>query len=145
MVQAYRPEQVVNGTWGEIWIDGEYMAEVIAFKAEVDIGYADVNMTRKLAKAKKMIEYEGKGEVKLNKVTSKMSKKVSDNLKQGKQTVCTIMSKLDDPDSIGAERVVVKDATFEKLTLADWEAKKNGEETLPFSFTDWDFLDLIEG
>lgn len=143
MVQAYRPEQVINGSWGELWIDGEYMAEVTGFKAEVDIEYVDVNMTRRLAKAKKMVGYEGKGEVKLNKVTSKMSKKVSDNLKQGKQTVSTIISKLDDPDSIGAERAVIKDATFEKLTLADWEAKKNGEETLPFSFTDWDFLDLI--
>jgi hypothetical protein len=128
----------------EVWIDGEYMAEVISFKAEVDIQYADINMTRRLAKAKKMTGYEGKGEVKLNKVTSEMSKKISDNLKQGKQTVCTIISKLDDPNAIGAERIVVKDATFEKLTLADWEAKKNGEEALTFSFTDWDFLDLIQ-
>lgn len=143
-MQAYKPEQVINGTWGEVWIDGEYMAEVISFKAEVDIQYADINMTRRLAKAKKMTGYEGKGEVKLNKVTSEMSKKMSDNLKQGKQTVCTIISKLDDPNAIGAERIVVKDATFEKLTLADWEAKKNGEEALPFSFTDWDFLDLIQ-
>jgi hypothetical protein len=143
-VQAYKPEQVINGTWGEVWIDGEYMAEVISFKAEVDIQYADINMTRRLAKAKKMTGYEGKGEVKLNKVTSEMSKKISDNLKQGKQTVCTIISKLDDPNAIGAERIVVKDATFEKLTLADWEAKKNGEEALTFSFTDWDFLDLIQ-
>ena len=119
------------------------MAEVISFKAEVDIQYADINMTRRLAKAKKMTGYEGKGEVKLNKVTSEMSKKISDNLKQGKQTICTIISKLDDPNAIGAERIVVKDATFEKLTLADWEAKKNGEEALTFSFTDWDFLDLI--
>ena len=142
-MQAYKPEQVINGTWGEVWIDGEYMAEVISFKAEVDIQYADINMTRRLAKAKKMTGYEGKGEVKLNKVTSEMSKKISDNLKQGKQTVCTIISKLDDPNAIGAERIVVKDATFEKLTLADWEAKKNGEEALTFSFTDWDFLDLI--
>lgn len=144
MVQAYRSEQVVNGTWGELWIDGDYMAEITAFKAEIDIGFADVNMTRSLAKHKKMVEYEGKGEFKFNKVTSRLSKKISDNLKQGKQTVCTIMSKLDDPDAMGAERIVVKDATLEKLTLADWEAKKNGEETIPFTFTDWDFLDTIE-
>ncbi len=143
MVKAYRPEQVVNGTWGEIWVDGDYMAEITAFKAEIDIEYSDVNMTRRLAKAKKMVGYEGKGEIKLNKVTSRFTKLISDNLKKGKQTVVTIISKLDDPDAMGAERVVIKDATFEKLTLADWESKKNGEETQPFSFTDWDLLDLI--
>ena len=144
-MKAYRPEQVVNGTWGELWVNGDYMAEITAFKAEVDIEFSDINMTRRLAKAKKMVGYEGKGEMKFNKVTSKFLKLMSDNLKKGKQTVCTIISKVDDPDALGAERIVVKDATLEKLTLADWEAKKNGEETIPFSYTDWELLDLIEG
>ena len=106
--------------------------------------YRPENVIKSLAKHKKMVGYEGKGEVKLNKVTSKFSKLVSDNIKKGKQTVVTFISKLDDPDALGAERIVVKDACLEKLTLADWEAKKNGEETIPFSFTDWDFLDTIE-
>ena len=30
-------KEVINGTWGEVWFDGEYMAEVTAFKAEVSI------------------------------------------------------------------------------------------------------------
>ena len=40
-------------------------------------------------------------------------------MKAGRQTVCTIISKLDDPDSNRAERVVIKDAVFDKLTLAN--------------------------
>lgn len=144
MVQAYKSENVVNGSHGEAWCSGEYLAEITAFKAEVDMEFADVNMVKSLAKHKKMVGFEGKGEVKLNKVTSKFSRLISENLKKGKQTVVTFISKLDDPDALGAERIVVKDATLEKLTLADWEAKKNGEETIPFTFTDWDFLDTIE-
>ena len=69
---------------------------------------------------------------------------MKDNIKQGKQTVCTIISKLADPDALGAERVVLKDVTFDELTVADWEVKKNVEETLPFTFSGYDFLDLIE-
>lgn len=144
-MDSYKAGNVVNGTWGEAWCDGNFLANITSFKAEVDIEYADVNMTRRLAKAKKMVGYEGKGELKLNKVTSYFSSLISNNLKQGKQTVVTFISKLDDPDALGAERIVVKDACLEKLTLADWEAKKNGEETIPFTFTDWDFLDVIEG
>ena len=34
-MENYNPEQVMIGTQGEIWIDGKYVAEVTAFKAEV--------------------------------------------------------------------------------------------------------------
>ena len=34
--------------------------------------------------------------------------------------------------------------TFDELTLADWEAKKLGEESVPFTFTGWELLDTIK-
>jgi hypothetical protein len=70
---------------------------------------------------------------------------MSANLKAGKQTSVTIISKLADPDAMGAERIVVRDAVLDELTLADWAAKKAGEESIPFTFSDWDLLDTIEG
>ena len=35
MPKEFKPEQVINGTWGEAWLDGEYLAQVTALKAEV--------------------------------------------------------------------------------------------------------------
>lgn len=140
-----KPEQVVNGSWGEVWIEGDYMAEIKAFEAKIAIEYEDINRPRKLGKAKKMIGYDGTGSLKFHKVTSRFIRIVSDNLKRGKQTSVTIISKLDDPDALGAERVVVKNATFNDLTLANWEAKKAGEDDTAFNFDDWDLLDLIGG
>lgn len=142
-MDSYNPEQVMNGTWGEVWINGEYLAEVTAFEAKVTLTKADVNMTRKLSKGYKVTGYEGKGTVKLNKVTSFFLKLTNDNIKAGKQTSVTIISKLDDPDALGPERVVIKDATFDEIALANWEAKKNGEESIPFTFSDWDIQDCV--
>lgn len=142
-LQGYKPEQVINGTYGEVWINGEYVAEVTGLEAKVTLEKAEVNMVRKLGKGYKVTGYEGKGTLKLNKVTSRFIKLMNDNIKQGKQTVCTIISKLADPDALGAERIVIKDATFDELTLANWEAKKNGEEEVNFTFSEWDVLDLI--
>ncbi len=139
-----RPEHVINGSYGEIWVEGDYMAEVTGFEAKIAIEYEDINRPRKLGKAKKMIGYEGTGSLKFHKVTSRFIKLVSDSLKSGKQVSVTIISKLDDPDALGAERVVVKNATFNDLTLANWEAKKAGEEESAFNFDDWDLLDLID-
>ena len=53
-MDKYNAQQVMNGTWGEVWIDGTYMAEVTAFEAKVSLDKTDVNMTRRLAKAQKV-------------------------------------------------------------------------------------------
>lgn len=138
-----RPEQVINGSYGECWINDEYVAEIKKFEAKIAIEYEDIERPRKLGKAKKMIGYGGTGSIVIHKVTSRFARILSENLKNGKQTTVTIISKLDDPDAIGAERVAVKNATFNDLTLANWEAKKAGEEETGFNFDDWEFLDMI--
>lgn len=67
---------------------------------------------------------EGKGETKLKKVSSYIMKKMSDMLKSGKTPSFTIITKLDDPDAIGAERVALYGCKFDKMILADWERKR---------------------
>jgi len=143
-MKEIKPEQVINGSWGEAWLDGDYLAEIKGLEARLAIEYEDIDRPRKLGKGKKMIGYEGTGSLKLHKVTSRFIKLLSDNLKQGKQTSFTVISKLDDPDALGAERIMIKNVTLEELTLANWEAKTNGEEEIPFSFDDWEPMDLID-
>jgi len=41
-MDKFSAHQVINGTWGEVWIDGTYMAEVTAFEAKVTLEKADV-------------------------------------------------------------------------------------------------------
>jgi len=48
-----------------------------------------------------------------------------------------------DPAAFGAERVIIKDACFDDLTLVNWEAKVKGEVECPFTFTDWEPLDTV--
>ena len=110
-MNAIRPEQVINGSWGEAWLDGDYLAEITGLEAKI--------------------------------VTSRFIKLLSDNLKAGKQTSVTIITKLDDPDSVGVERIAIKNATFNDLTLANWEAKTKGEEEASFNYDDWEPLDTI--
>ncbi|RXI57240.1 phage portal protein [Clostridium tetani] len=143
MARYYAEENVINGTWAELWINGELVANCIGLQAKVSLKTGDINMCRTLAKHTKVVGYEGKGTLKLNKVDSLFIKMMSDNIKKGKQTKCTIVSKLADPDALGIERICLKDCVFEELTLANWEAKKNEEESIPFSFSDWEPVDLI--
>lgn len=141
-MQGYESSQVFNGTYGELWFDGDYMAETTSCKAEIDISYESISRPRKLIDGKKMVGLEGKGEVKLHKVSSYITKKISENLKKGKAPSFTIITKIDDPDAIGAERVALYSCKFDKAILADWERKKNMEESYNFTFEDWELLDV---
>lgn len=140
----FNASQAMSGTQGEIWIDGKYMAEVTAFKAEIKLIKEEVNQVKKMFKQYKVTGCEGTGNVKMNHVSSYFMNLLAENIKKARQTAVTIVVKLDDPDAIGAERISITDATFDKLTLMDWEAKKLTGDDYDFTFTEFDILDTAE-
>lgn len=142
-MRAYEPEQVINGTFGEMWIDSEYMAETTALEAKISLEKTEVNQTGKLQKGYKITGIDCKGTIKLNKVSSFFILKLSEALSKGKTVTATIISNLADPDAMGAERIELTGCTFDELTLINWEAKKIGEESIPFTFTGWNLLETI--
>lgn len=141
-MNSMEAKRVMNGKYADLYIDGDLMAEATAFKAEVTLTKEEVKMLRHVGKGYKVTGYDCKGQLKLHKVSSYMIRKMNDNIKAGRQTVVTIVSVLDDKDAIGSERIVIKDATFDSLILADWKVDKMGEESYSFTFSDWDLLDL---
>ena len=143
MVKEFRAEQVINGTFGEMWIDGEYLANVTALKAEVTLKKTAISMVQRLMEGQKMTGLEMKGEIKLHKINSFFIKKMNECFRRGKMMTCTIISNVKDPDALGGERIALYNCLFDKMTLADWEAGKMGEESYSFTFEDWEILDKI--
>lgn len=137
------PEKTINGTFGEVWVDDYDVAEATGLEAKVTIEKTEVNQTGTLSKGYKITGIDGKGTIKFNKVSSYFTEKLSDPIKRGKSPKCTIISKLADPDSDGAERIKLTGVTFDELPLVNWEAKKLVEESIPFTFTDWELMDVI--
>jgi hypothetical protein len=136
-------KRVINGTYGEAWLDSDKMAECVGLQAKIDFKKEDVLICGKPGTHKKFVGWDGKGSVRLNKVSSRMIIKLRDQVKNLQDLKFTIITKLADPDAFGAERIVLKDVSFDDLTLADWEAAKNGQVECPFTFSDCDFIDLI--
>ena len=137
-------KRILNGTFGELWLDGEYVAEVYKFQAKISINKESVKLCGKLMEDSKMTGTKGTGSVGLYKASSRLPKLVASKLKARQEPRFTIISKLDDPDAYGAERVSVTGVSFDDLTLADWEAAVNGKVEAPFTFTDFEYLDLVE-
>lgn len=140
---TYDAKNVINGTYGEIWCDSDYLAEAIGLEAKITLDKSEVNMCRKLSKGYKVTGSDGKGTLKMNKVSSYFIRKLGDAIKAGKTPTSEIITNLKDPDAFGAEKIKLTGVVFDELTLANWEAKKNGEESIPFTFDSFEVLDSI--
>ncbi|MCI7334265.1 MAG: phage tail tube protein [Oscillospiraceae bacterium] len=140
----YTPKRVINGTFGEMWLDSEYCAEVTGLQAKISIEKQDVNQCGAFFKGSKVTGASGSGTIKANKVTSFFSKLVLDCIRTRKFPEYTIISNLADPDAYGAERVKLTGVTLDEATIADWEANKLGEQSIPFTFNNAEFLDFID-
>jgi len=136
-------KRVINGTYGQIWLEGELIAECYGFQAKYTFSKEDVQLCGQLATDSKITSIKGTGSLRLHKVYSRAAVLVGDAIKNGKDPRFTVISLLKDPDAYGAERVAVKNVSFDDLTLADWEAKNAVKVEMPFTFTDHEFLDVI--
>jgi hypothetical protein len=141
---ALSGERVITGTFGEVWLNGDKVSECFGLEAKIEMEKEEIAIAGKLSTDTKFMGFKGTGSLKMHKVNSRMAKLLSENIKKGINPRFQILSVLNDPASYGAERIRIKDASFDDLTLAGWEVKQKGEIEAPFTFTDWEYLDLIE-
>ncbi len=136
-------KRVMNGTFGEVWLDGDYVSECFGLQAKVTFNKEDVALCGQMAKDKKVTSISCTGSLKLHKVSSRMALAIGDSIKAGIDPRFTIISKLADPDAYGSERIVLRNVSFDDLTLADWTAAANGTVEAPFSFSEYELLDSV--
>ena len=48
-MKQYEANRVINGTFGEVWVDSDYMAEATALEAKVTLEKQEVSQTGTLA------------------------------------------------------------------------------------------------
>lgn len=139
-MEAY---EVINGTFGTVWLENEEVAEASAFQVKVEFQKEEINIAGKMATDTKLMGYTIKGSLKLHKTNSRMYKLIWNRIKNGEDPRFTFIGKLADPNSRGAERIAVKNVSFDDLTVFDWETKSPGAVECPFTATDLEDLDLI--
>lgn len=136
-------KRVISGTWGEVWLDEDYVSECYGLTAKMAFNKEEIRLCRQMAADSKVTGTKGTGSIRMHKVTSRMAAKIGAQIRNGRDIRFTIISKLDDPDAYGCERVRIINVSFDELTLADWESGSPGRTETPFTFTDYEFLDSI--
>ena len=133
--------KVINGTFGQVFLGDDEVAEMKAFQAKLEFQKEEIKIAGQMAVDTKIMSYSGKGSLQLHKVNSRMVKTLLEEIKAGKEPRFTLIGKLADPDAQGVERIVVKNVSFDDLTLMDWEVGSIGQSEHPFTATAWEVLD----
>ena len=140
MVEAKR---IINGTFAEIWVNNDYIAECSKGQAKVEFTKEEIKQCNQIFTDYKKVACKGTGSITLHKVNSRMGLTNTRFVTEYKDERFTIMMSLNDPDAYGAERVVLTGVDFDDLTLFDFEAQKPLEVEVPFTFTGYEYLDTI--
>lgn len=143
MAKKQDSNKVINGTFGTVWIDTERFANCKSFECKISMDYADITFAEDLSTHKKYLGWSGAGTITLHKVDSAIAKKLAESVKKGTMVPATIVAKLEDPASYGAERVQLSGVYFDELMLLKFTTKEAQEESIPFTFDDYEFLEYI--
>lgn len=136
-------DRVINGTYGSVWFDGDLLAEVDSFEANVTVQWEDVNIAGSPATHKKAVGWTGEGSMTIKHVNSRIQRKMADKVKQGVYPRFQIVGKVADPEALGSERVVLNDVTIDGFNLLKFEQKTVGSQDISFAFSDYDMVDMI--
>lgn len=134
---------VINGTWGEVWINDELIEEITAFQAKIEFDKEDVSIAGDMWTHKKVTGYSGTGSMTLHKTNSRMIKLLSEFTKEGIEPEIVLVGKLADPTTEGSERISISGVSFDDLTLFDFEVKALGSYECPFTFTGYSVIDSM--
>ena len=138
-----KSNQIINGTFGKLWVQGEKVSNVKSFESKVSLEYEDVNLSEELGVQQKYVGYAVEGTIVLHQVDSEFIKLYNEGIVTGNLPEVTIVAAVDDPASLGAERIQFLDVTLDEIPLTTYETKTNGEVEVPFKAGKFIPLDLI--
>lgn len=134
---------IIRGTYGRVWMNGELLAEAKSFEAKATMTYEEVNLAGDLGTHQRYMGYSGEGTMVLHKVDSKIAREIADGIRTGVLPDIKFVGKLEDPTALGAERVEFIEVTMDELMLLKFENKALLEQEVPFKFADFNYIDMI--
>lgn len=129
------PTRAILGTFAQAFVDGDWQTNINHLEAKVEIDKRELKLVGHNWVQYKIGAKKGSGTMSGYKVSSKM---IQQDFKKFE-----IISKLDDPEAFGFERVRLIRCMPDSVQLANWTAGEEVTEDTPFTFEDYELLDPI--
>lgn len=134
--------QVVSGNDAIVWINNEIWDEVKSFEYKMTGDFEDVTFLNDPRTYKKYIGFNGEGTLTLNKTRSRGASILAAAFKTGVMPEVKIVTKITNGSTGKAERIALSGIVFSEFGSST-EAKSIVEEELPFTFSEYDVLELM--
>ncbi len=130
VIQANR---VLSGSFAELWIDGNRVAEAENIQLAIQFQRTDVQIGMDIDS--KITGFRGEGQLRLRQVFSRFFD-IVEQAKAGRDLRITITTALKDPDSFGGqeERYSVADVALTDLPLVNYTTGKINQQVIRFRF-----------
>lgn len=135
--------KALSGTTGEVWFDGEKLANLKKADLKVEGNFEDLQVCGDYRTFPNYLGYSITGSVTLAKIDSLVLKKYATAYKTGDIPTLKIIAKLTDKSTGKVERTAISGAVLTTLTLANFEAAKLIDEEIPVKASDYDVLETI--
>lgn len=133
-----------NGTHGAVWVtldNQEFkVGEMKTFRAKQTNTYEDVDVSEVFTKQRKLVGVELTGEFTKFKKDSNFIN-IAEHNKNGETVEVSIIGKAYNPETKLTQRVKLEGVTFDEFMLIDLEQKTLTEESLPFAFSNYEWLE----
>ncbi|GIP55247.1 phage tail tube protein [Paenibacillus vini] len=137
--------KVINGNFGQVFDqDGNWLTNITGCEATIEIGLEEIKLAGTRWLGSKVTTLKGAGSLNGYLVTSEFIEKamrVMDDISS--PFVTELVVKLDDPESFGAYRVRLKNVTFDKIPLINYEVGAIVEHELTFVFSGAEIMDKL--
>ncbi|WGD65753.1 phage tail tube protein [Bacillus subtilis] len=143
---ALKAQNTISGKEGRLFLDGEEMAHIKTFEANVEKNKSEVNIMGRRMTGHKTTGANGTGTATFYKVTSQFVHIMMDYVKKGSDPYFTLQAVLDDASSgRGTERVTLYDVNFDSAKIAGLDVDSEAlEEEVPFTFEDFDVPEKLK-
>ncbi len=132
----FKAQNTISGKEGRLFLDGEELAYIKVFDANIEKNKAEVNIMGRRMTGHKTTGASGTGTATFYKVTSRFIRLIADYVKTGEDPYFTLQSVLDDKGSgRGTERVTLFDVNFDSAKVGNLDVDSEAlEEEVPFTF-----------
>ncbi|WP_102271306.1 phage tail tube protein [Cytobacillus massiliigabonensis] len=135
--------KVLNGSFGKMFHDGEWLTNVTQAEATIDIGKEEVKRAGTRWVGHKTVSLTGSGSMTGYKITNALAKRIAQIMDDDQGVFVTELTmKLDDPENHeGKTWIRLKGVQFDSIPLLKYEVGSIVEDELPFTISGAEYLD----
>lgn len=135
--------KILTGSSGNLWFNGQLLANVAKIEAKVKGDFEDVSFCGDNRTYSRYNGWSGEGTLTVKKIDSTIWKICADAYKSGVMPDIKMISSLTDAATGKSEKASIEEIIITEFLLAGFESKKIIEEEFPFKFGDFTPIETI--